>query len=79
MSNTGSKFLGRLLQDNLRGLGTILAVLTLARCVAVGADWVRAGLNTNQPIWGVRGGLLWAIPPGGFRPASGQRGLIRVG
>jgi hypothetical protein len=27
----------------------------------------------------VRGGLLWAIPPGGFRAASGPRGLIRVG
>ena len=43
------------------------------------ADWVRAGLNTNQPIWGVRGGLLWAIPPGGFRGSGGPRGLIRVG
>ncbi|HOC58056.1 MAG TPA: hypothetical protein PKI20_20730 [Verrucomicrobiota bacterium] len=43
------------------------------------ADWVRAGLNTNQPIWGLRGGLLWAVPPGGFRAASGPRGLIRVG
>jgi hypothetical protein len=40
---------------------------------------VRAGLNTNQPLWGVRGGLLWALPPGGFRFASGPRGLIRVG
>ena len=27
----------------------------------------------------MRGGLLWAIAPGGFRPASGPRGLIRVG
>jgi hypothetical protein len=43
------------------------------------ADWVRAGLNTNQPIWGIRGGLLWAVPPGGFRAASGPRGLIRLG
>lgn len=43
------------------------------------ADWVRAGLNTNQPLWGARGGLLWAVPPGGFRSASGPRGLIRVG
>jgi len=40
---------------------------------------VRAGLTTNQPLWGVRGGLLWAVPPGGFRSASGPRGLIRVG
>ena len=43
------------------------------------ADWVRAGLNTNQPIWGIRRGLLWAVPPGGFRSPSGPRGLIRVG
>jgi hypothetical protein len=43
------------------------------------ADWVRAGLNTNQPLWGVRGGLLWAIPPGGFHAPSGPRGLIRLG
>ena len=43
------------------------------------ADWVRAGLNTNQPMWGVRGGLLWAVPPGGFRAAGGPRGLIRLG
>ena len=41
-------------------------------------DWVRAGLNTNQPIWGIRGGLLWAIAPAGFR-AGEPRGLIRLG
>jgi hypothetical protein len=40
---------------------------------------VRAGLNTNQPMWGVRGGLLWALPPGGFRGSGGPRGLIRLG
>jgi hypothetical protein len=40
---------------------------------------VRAGLNTNQPMWGVRGGLLWAVPPGGFRAAGGPRGLICLG
>ena len=41
-------------------------------------DWVRAGLNTNQPIWGIRGGLLWAIAPAGFRGGE-PRGLIRLG
>ena len=30
-------------------------------------------------MWGVRGGLLWAIPPGGFRGSGGPRGLIRIG
>jgi hypothetical protein len=46
---------------------------------AQATDWVRAGLNTNQPLWGVRGGLLWALPPGEFRATRGPRGLIRVG
>ena len=44
------------------------------------ADWVRAGVNTNQPVWGIRGGLQFAIPPGGFtRGDGGPRGLIRIG
>lgn len=42
------------------------------------ADWVRAGINTNAPLWGLRGGLLWAISPGGFRGGE-PRGLIRLG
>jgi hypothetical protein len=60
----------------------ILPVL-LMLCVgftARGAEWVRAGLNANQPVWGVRGGLQFAIHPGGFRgPGGGPRGLIRLG
>lgn len=44
------------------------------------ADWVRAGVNTNRPIWGLRGGLQFAIPPGGFGGGDGgPRGLIRLG
>jgi hypothetical protein len=50
----------------------------LAALNASAADWVRAGANTNQPVWGVRGGLLWAVHPGGFRPGE-PRGLIRIG
>ncbi len=62
----------------------IVCTAALSCCVTGGgvaqaADWVRAGLITNQPLWGVRGGLLWALPPGGFRAPSGPRGLIRVG
>lgn len=45
----------------------------------LGVDWVRAGLNGNEPMWGIRGGLLWAIPPGGFSSPGGPRGLIRIG
>ena len=41
-------------------------------------DWVRPGINTNQPVWGLRGGLLWAVAPAGFRHAE-PRGLIRLG
>lgn len=50
----------------------------LGGVTASAADWVRAGLNTNQPVWGIRGGLLWATAPGGFRPGE-PRGLIRLG
>jgi hypothetical protein len=42
------------------------------------ASWVRAGLNTNQLVWGARGGLRFAIHPAGFRPGE-PRGLIRLG
>ena len=54
--------------------------LQLAGGSCAAADWVRAGLNTNRPIWGLRGGLLFAIPPGGFGGGEGgPRGLIRLG
>ena len=43
-----------------------------------GIDWVRAGLNTNLPIWGIRGGLLWGLPPTTGLPPDGPRGLIRL-
>ena len=44
------------------------------------ADWVRAGLTTNQPMWGLRNGLQFALPPGGFTGGDGgPRGLIRLG
>lgn len=43
-----------------------------------GTDWVRAGLNTNLPIWGIRGGLLWGLPPATGQPPDGPRGLIRL-
>ncbi|HTS70909.1 MAG TPA: hypothetical protein VMO17_18145 [Terriglobia bacterium] len=46
--------------------------------VGVGGEWIRPGLNTNQPVWGVRGGLLWALAPAGFRNRE-PRGLIRLG
>src|SRR5260221_6207858 len=46
--------------------------------VAAETDWSRPALNTNQPVWGVRGGLLWGVAPAGFRGGE-PRGLIRLG
>jgi hypothetical protein len=44
------------------------------------AEWVQAGLTTNQPMWGLKGRLQFAIHPGGFRGKDGgPRGLIRLG
>lgn len=57
----------------------MLLVVLFLRQSSPAADWVRAGVNTNQPVWGVRGGLLWAVSPGGFRPGNEPRGLIRLG
>src|SRR5579859_4188524 len=58
-------------------LWSLVALLAAAPALA-GSDWVSAGVNTNQPVWGVRGGLLWAVAPAGFRPGE-PRGLIRLG
>lgn len=40
-------------------------------------EWVRPDANTNRPTWGVRGGLLWGIPPR-EGPLDGPRGLLRL-
>lgn len=70
-----------LLTSRLFGSAAALSLLlVMATASTSGADWVRAGLNTNQPVWGLRGGLLFAIPPGGFTWGDGgPRGLIRIG
>lgn len=56
----------------------LFLILATAALAAHGADWVQPGLTTNQPVWGIRGGLLWAVPPAGFRGGE-PRGLIRLG
>jgi hypothetical protein len=57
---------------------SVLAVLLAEASLTSAGDWIRPGLSTNQPVWGIRGGLLWAVAPAGFR--SGEpRGLIRLG
>jgi len=64
-----------------RRLGDVGLCSTLVLAGSVQpAEWVRAGLDTNQPVWGLRGGLQLAIYPAGFRgEAGGPRGLIRLG
>ncbi|MBE0544727.1 MAG: hypothetical protein IH623_25600 [Verrucomicrobia bacterium] len=57
----------------------MLILVSLILQATQAADWVRAGVNTNQPVYGLRGGLLWAVAPGGFRARSEPRGLIRLG
>ena len=62
-----------------RGLRHSLVFVLLATfSVAAETEWVRPGVNTNQPVWGIRGGLLWAVAPAGFRTGE-PRGLIRLG
>jgi hypothetical protein len=57
-----------------------LAVFFLCCFSARGADWIRAGLTTNAPVWGIAGGLRFALHPAGFtRGTGGPRGLIRIG
>ncbi|HTD68590.1 MAG TPA: hypothetical protein VK846_18870, partial [Candidatus Limnocylindria bacterium] len=58
----------------------IFFALMLQARMTIGSEaaWIRPGVNTNQPVWGLRGGLQFAVPPGGFR-WSGPRGLIRLG
>ncbi len=53
-------------------------VLITGSSLGAEADWVRPGITTNQFVCGIRGGLLWAIPPAGFRGGE-PRGLIRFG
>ena len=68
-------------RPNSRSLFFLLVafcVLILSAVGCLAADWVRPGVSTNQAVWGIRGGLLWAIPPAGFRGGE-PRGLIRLG
>ena len=56
----------------------LLILFVAIKCIA--ADWVRAGLSSDTPVWGFRGGLQFAIYPAGFRgDKGGPRGLIRLG
>jgi hypothetical protein len=55
-------------------------ILALSALSASPADWVRAGINTNTAVWGIRGALQFALHPAGFSGGEGgPRGLIRLG
>jgi hypothetical protein len=56
----------------------ILLCSTAAYPIATATDWIRPGVNTNQPVWGGRGGLLWTVAPSSFASRS-PRGLLRLG
>jgi hypothetical protein len=59
-----------------------VAITVLLSSLAALAEhrWVRAGLTTNSPVWGINGGFHFAVHPGGFtRGVGGPRGLIRLG
>src|SRR6266536_4759215 len=58
--------------------GGALICFLAAVAHASAAEWIRAGLTTNQPVWGISGGLQFAIHPAGFKRGE-PRGLIRLG
>ena len=60
----------------------IAALLVLLSSATHAGDtrWIRAGQNTNAAIWGIQGGLQFALHPAGFAGRDGgPRGLIRIG
>ena len=65
------------------GLVTCLIVVAnaIAGCSCGRAtEWLQPRKNTDQPKWGLQGGLQFAIAPGGFpSPPGGPRGLVRIG
>jgi hypothetical protein len=59
-------------------LSLLLPFLCLSVGSSLGADWIQGRFGTNEFVWGCKGGLLFAIPPSGFRQHE-PRGLIRLG
>jgi hypothetical protein len=66
--------------SGMRILLITLATLFAATSASAEVEWVQAGVNSNTTIWGIKGGLQFALHPGGFTGGSGgPRGLIRIG
>jgi hypothetical protein len=58
----------------------ITFVFGLPVLVTRAVDWIRPGKESKELIWGLRGGLQFAIHPSGFTwKEGGPRGLIRIG
>ncbi len=57
-----------------------VALVCLAPPMAFATEWVRPGMNSGPGLWGIEGGLKFAISPYGFTGGNGgPRGLIRLG
>lgn len=52
----------------------VAACVLAAASSAPATEWVRGGPDGTQPMWGIRGGLQFAIPPA----SRGPRGLVRL-
>src|SRR6188474_3772017 len=68
----------------MAAMKTTASIFLLAHAVllapAAEVSWIRPGIETNAPVWGIRGGLNFALHPAGFtRGNGGPRGLIRLG
>src|SRR5262245_21491172 len=58
----------------------IILTLIGAALPVRGTEWVRPGADAKSPVWGIKGGLQFAVHPGGFSwGEGGPRGLIRLG
>ena len=60
-------------------LAACVALLSVSSAAA--ADWLRPGTGDGRPVWGIGGGIRFAIAPGSVEGPDdgGPRGLIRVG
>lgn len=68
-----------MLTPALLGALTILAHAQPPEQAASG--WMRAGLTTDQPVWGLAEGIVVGLWPAGIGgpPPGGPRGLLRIG
>jgi hypothetical protein len=64
-----------------RTVRLLAALLLCGTGTSRGVEWLRPGLNSDKPLWGVASGLRFGIYPGSVtgRGDGGPRGLIRLG